>query len=126
MSLRAELLRAGLRIFLKRRTRHFDLAAWRQSMRATEKFVPRPPRRCQSAELNAAGHAFQRVVMPSSHPQRGGYVSGGPAQAAVRVMTECAGYEAVRDSMRKLADQIRPPSQPKLILSHQLRIAFMH
>jgi len=86
MSLRAELLRAGLRIFLKRRTRHFDLAAWRQSMRATEKFVPSPPRRCQSAELNAAGHAFQHVVMPSSRPQRavlylhgGGYVSGGPA-----------------------------------------------
>ena len=26
--------------------------------------------------------------------------------AAVRVMTECSGYEAIRDSMRKLGDQI--------------------
>jgi hypothetical protein len=40
---------------------------------------------------------------PLSEPDQAYIVLG---LAAVRVMTECAGYEAVRDSMRKLADQI--------------------
>jgi epsilon-lactone hydrolase len=86
MSLRAELLRAGLRIFLKRRTKNLDLAAWRRQMRATEKLVPRPPARSQSSEIKIGALTMQRVVTPLSRPERavlylhgGGYVSGGPA-----------------------------------------------
>jgi acetyl esterase/lipase len=86
MSLRAELLRVGLRTFLKHRNADLDLEAWRRSMRATEKLVPRPPTRSQSTEIKAGGLTLQRVVTPSSRPGRavlylhgGGYVSGGPA-----------------------------------------------
>jgi monoterpene epsilon-lactone hydrolase len=85
MSLRAELFRAGLRIFLKRRSRNLDLAAWRQQMWATEKLVPRPPKRSQSTEIKIGALTMQRVVTPKSHGERavlylhgGGYVSGGP------------------------------------------------
>jgi acetyl esterase/lipase len=85
MSLRAELLRAGLRIFLKRRTGNLDLATWRRQMRATERLVPRPPARSQSTEIKVGALTMQRVVTPKSQPERavlylhgGGYVSGGP------------------------------------------------
>jgi epsilon-lactone hydrolase len=86
MSLRAELLRVGLRIFLKNRNADLDLEAWRRSMRATERLVPRPPARSQSTEIRVGALTLQRVVTPKSHPDRGvlylhggGYVSGGPA-----------------------------------------------
>jgi monoterpene epsilon-lactone hydrolase len=86
MSLRAELLRLGLRIFLKHRAADVDLEDWRRQMRATEKLVPRPPARSQSTEIRAGALTMQRVVTPKSRPGRevlylhgGGYVSGGPA-----------------------------------------------
>lgn len=86
MSLRAELLRAGLRTFLKHRSGDLDLQAFRQRMRATEKFVPRPPRRSRSTEVRIGALSLQRVVTPASRAGRavlylhgGGYVSGGPA-----------------------------------------------
>jgi acetyl esterase/lipase len=54
-------------------------------MRATELLVPRPPTGCQTNEIRSGGLIFQRVVMPTSQPERavlylhgGGYVSGGP------------------------------------------------
>src|SRR5262245_65636310 len=43
MSLRAELLRLGLRTFLKRRSRGFEVEAWRRGMHRTAPLVPRPP-----------------------------------------------------------------------------------
>lgn len=86
MSLRAELLRVGLRIFLKNRNADLGLEAWRRSMRATERLVPRPPARVRSSEIRARAFTLQRVVTPKSRPDRavlylhgGGYVSGGPA-----------------------------------------------
>src|SRR5262249_57392512 len=86
MSLRAKLLRAGLRTFLKHRNADLDLEAWRGSMRATERLVPRPPRRSRSSEINLTLLTLHRVAMPSSRSNRhvlylhgGGYVSGGPA-----------------------------------------------
>ena len=85
MSLRAELLRLGLRAFLKPRAGALDLELWRRRMRATERLVPRPPGRCQTTEMRSGGLIFQRVIMPASRPERavlylhgGGYVSGGP------------------------------------------------
>ena len=86
MSLRAELLRLGIRALLKRRSRNFDLEDMRRTMQATARLVPRPPSRSRSCEIRADGLTFHRVAMPASRPERnvlylhgGGYVSGSPA-----------------------------------------------
>ena len=86
MSLRAELLRLGIRIFLKRGTHHLDIETWRKDMRATEKFVPRPPARSQTTKVNAGRLTFHRVTTEASRVERhvlylhgGAYVSGAPA-----------------------------------------------
>ncbi len=86
MSLRAEVLRLGVRMFLKRRSRHLDIQAWRRGMRAMERLVPRPPTRAETAEVKAGRLTFHRVTTPASRPNRnvlylhgGGYVSGAPA-----------------------------------------------
>jgi acetyl esterase/lipase len=86
MSLRAELLRLGIRMFLKRRSHHLDIETWRRDMRAMEKLVPRPPARSQTVEVKGGRLTFHRVTTPASRPERnvlylhgGGYVSGAPA-----------------------------------------------
>jgi len=86
MSLRAELLRLGIRMFLKRRGRHIDIEAWRRDMRAMERLVPRPPAHSEPVEVRAGPLTFHRVTTPASRPERnvlylhgGGYVSGAPA-----------------------------------------------
>jgi acetyl esterase/lipase len=85
MSVRAELLRAAVRILLKSRTRHFDVGKWRRTMQATEKLVPRPPARAGSSEISARGLNFHRMTMPASRITRhilylhgGAYVAGSP------------------------------------------------
>lgn len=86
MSLRAELLRLGIRIFLRRRGRHFDVEALRREMRGMERLVPRPPARSRTTEVKAGSLSFHRVVTQASRPERnvlylhgGAYVSGAPA-----------------------------------------------
>ena len=86
MSLRAELLRLGIRIFLKRGTHHLDIETWRKDMRAMERFVPRPPARAQTVEVRDGRLTFHQVTTPASRPERnvlylhgGAYVSGAPA-----------------------------------------------
>lgn len=86
MSLRGELVRLGTRIFLKARSRHFELDAWRQNMRATERLVPRPPARSHTAEVRAGRLTLYRITTDRSRPERnvlylhgGGYHSGAPA-----------------------------------------------
>src|SRR5438445_251158 len=86
MSLRAELLRLGIRAFLKRRSHHLDIEAWRRDMRAMERLVPRPPARTETVEVKAGRLTLHRVTRPASQPERnvlylhgGGYVSGAPA-----------------------------------------------
>ncbi len=86
MSLRAELLRLGLRAFLKRRGRHFDLEALRRSMQAMERLVPRPPARSETVAVKAGRLTLDRVTTEKSAEARnvlylhgGAYVSGGPA-----------------------------------------------
>src|SRR5437667_3505861 len=86
MSLRAELLRLGIRAFLKRRSHHLDIEAWRRDMRAMERLVPRPPARTETVEVKVGRLLLHRVTTPASQPQRnvlylhgGGYVSGAPA-----------------------------------------------
>jgi epsilon-lactone hydrolase len=86
MSFRAELLRLGIRVFLKSRSAHLDLGAWRRNMRAIEKFVPRPPARTTLSTVPAGKLNFCRVTTDRSRPGRnllylhgGAYVSGAPA-----------------------------------------------
>jgi acetyl esterase/lipase len=86
VSLRAELARFGLRVFLKRRSRHFDVGTSRAKMRAMEKLVPPPPRRSRSTEVKAGRLNFLRVATDASRSERhvlylhgGGYMAGSPA-----------------------------------------------
>lgn len=86
MSLRAELLRLGIRIFLKQHGDQIDIEAWRLNMRRMERLVPWPPASSESVELKTGRLTFHRVTTPSSRPERhvlylhgGGYISGAPA-----------------------------------------------
>ena len=85
MSLRAEFVRFGTRTFLKRRSRDFDLAAWRNGMRATAHLVPHPPARSRTTRIQAGRRTLYRVETDRSDPERnllylhgGGYISGAP------------------------------------------------
>jgi epsilon-lactone hydrolase len=85
MSLRAELLRLGIRMLLKRRSGPVNVERWRQEMRAIERFVPHPPARTLATEVEAGRSAFHQVATDASQPDRnvlylhgGGYVSGSP------------------------------------------------
>jgi monoterpene epsilon-lactone hydrolase len=85
MSWRAELLRLGIRMLLKRRGGSLDVEEWRRSMRAMERFVPHPPARSATVEIEAGRVRFHRVTTPASRPERnvlylhgGAYVSGAP------------------------------------------------
>jgi len=86
MSLRAELLRLGIRMLLKRRAGSLDVAQWRRDMRATERFVPRAPARSTTVKIEAGRVILHRVTTQVSRPDRdvlylhgGAYVSGAPA-----------------------------------------------
>lgn len=86
MSLRAELLRLGIRLFIKRRSHQLDVEGWRRDMREMERLVPPPPARCKTVEIQAGRLSFVQVTMPASRPFRnllylhgGGYISGAPA-----------------------------------------------
>jgi epsilon-lactone hydrolase len=86
MSLRAELVRIGVRALLKPRTAHLDIDRWRRNMRAMERLVPHPPADAHLTSVEADGLIFQRVTTAASHPARhvlhlhgGAYVSGAPS-----------------------------------------------
>src|SRR6185312_10224806 len=85
MSLRAEFLRLGVRVFLKRRSREFNLETWRSNMHATEHLVPHPPARCRTTQVKVGPRTLYRIETDRSDRKRnllylhgGAYVSGGP------------------------------------------------
>lgn len=85
MSLRGELLRLGLRTFMKRPDGDISVASWRDRMRDIEKWVPRPPRNTETRIVEAGRLRFCRITTSASRPNRhvlylhgGGYVSGAP------------------------------------------------
>ncbi|WGS02507.1 alpha/beta hydrolase [Bradyrhizobium sp. ISRA443] len=85
MSLRAEMLRWGLRMLLKRGSEPFDVEVWRSNMRRMERWVPRPPGSTETVEVQAGQIRFHRITTPASRPQRnvlylhgGAYISGAP------------------------------------------------
>jgi acetyl esterase/lipase len=85
MSLRAELLRLGVRWFMKRRGPHGTIEAARQRMRAAAAWVPRPPKGTEIMTVDAGGVPADRIKTRASRPDRnvlylhgGGYVTGSP------------------------------------------------
>jgi monoterpene epsilon-lactone hydrolase len=87
MSLSAEILRLGLRFFVKRRLSPApQIEALRKHMETVLYFVPRPPRGTQTIRLDAGGVEAVRVATPQSLDEHhilylhgGGYVMGSPA-----------------------------------------------
>jgi monoterpene epsilon-lactone hydrolase len=84
VSLRSELVRLGLRWFVKRR--HVTVAAARQSLLAAAKLVPRPRAGTEVRPVDAGGVPGDLITTPASRPDRhvlflhgGGYVTGSPA-----------------------------------------------
>ena len=85
MSLRAEFMRLGVRTFLKRRSRDFNLETWRRNMHATEHLVPHPPARCRTMQVQVGPRTLYRIGTDRSDRERhllylhgGAYISGAP------------------------------------------------
>jgi monoterpene epsilon-lactone hydrolase len=84
MSLRAELVRLGVRWFIKRRDRSgTNVAERRQWRTAAERLIPNPPADTRTTSLNTGGVPAVLVVTPSSRRDRyilylhgGGFVTG--------------------------------------------------
>ena len=87
MSLRAELVRLGLRCFVKRKIGPATtLEALRRQDAFLECLVPPPPKGTQATHVDLDGVKAVAVVTPASHGGRlvlylhgGGHVSGSPA-----------------------------------------------
>ena len=87
MSLRAELVRLGLRWFVKRKIGPAStLEALRRQDAFLERLVPPPPKGTQATHVDLDGVKAVAVVTPASHGGRlvlylhgGGHVSGSPA-----------------------------------------------
>jgi epsilon-lactone hydrolase len=87
MSLRAELVRLGLRWFVKRKIGPATtLEALRRQDAFLKRLVPPPPKGTQATHLDLDGVKAVAVVTPASHGSRlvlylhgGGHVSGSPA-----------------------------------------------
>jgi len=86
MSLRNELVRLGLRWFIKRRSRGQTLESWRRELAGMVALIPQPPAGTQVAHLDADGVRIHRIATPATRDTRhvlylhgGAYVSGGPA-----------------------------------------------
>jgi epsilon-lactone hydrolase len=85
MSIRAEVLRLGFRVFVKRgRPLASDLHGWRRSIDFALRFVPRPPKAFDVLEVNAGGVKAEAVRWTGSerdilYLHGGGYALGSPA-----------------------------------------------
>jgi len=84
MSLRAELVRLGLRAFVKRDSP--TIAAARASLGVAAALVPAPPAGTEVSKIDAFGVPADLIATPASRPDHhvlylhgGGYVSGSPA-----------------------------------------------
>jgi monoterpene epsilon-lactone hydrolase len=86
MSLRAELLRLGVRWFIKRRGPYKTIEEARQRMNAAAAWVPRAPKGTVTVTVDAGGVPADRIGTRASQPDRnvlylhgGGYVTGSPS-----------------------------------------------
>jgi epsilon-lactone hydrolase len=85
VSLRSELVRIGVRWFIKGRRRP-TVAAARRSIRAAARWIPRPPAGTEILAVDAGGAPGEFVATAASRRDRhvlflhgGGYVAGSPA-----------------------------------------------
>ena len=86
MSLRAELVRLGLRwIFKRRMSSSTTIEQVRQSIDGHMKWIPNPPKWTETTSVDAGGVPAVRIVTPASRPDcyvlhlhGGGYVAGSP------------------------------------------------
>jgi epsilon-lactone hydrolase len=87
LSLRARIIRFGLRTFLKRRFQgDFNVEDARRHMQFLTLLVPRPPRYTTTVAVDAAGIKAQMISTPQSRPDRhilylhgGGFTAGSPS-----------------------------------------------
>src|SRR5437667_3081543 len=87
MSLRAEIVRLGVRWFIKRRS-HLDttIEQRRQFAAKAERLVPAPPAQTETCAVDAAGVNACRIAVPASETDRhvlflhgGGFIIGSPS-----------------------------------------------
>jgi acetyl esterase/lipase len=86
LSLRARVMRACLRILVKRSLRaDSSVEAARRRLKLLGRLVPRPPRGTETIAVDAGGVEAVRIATPASRPDRhilylhgGGYVTGWP------------------------------------------------
>jgi monoterpene epsilon-lactone hydrolase len=85
MSWRGELLRVGVRRFIKRGGRRRTIDATRQHIAGWQAYVPMPPADTVTTSIDAGGVVADRVATPLSRADRhvlylhgGGYTSGSP------------------------------------------------
>lgn len=83
-SLMAEIVRFGVRHFIKQRPSFHDLKQSRTGFRAMEHWVPPPPRSTRIIALSAGGVPAERVITPAARADHhvlylhgGGYRTGG-------------------------------------------------
>ena len=86
MSLRAEIIRLGVRWFIKRRTRPQTVEEARARLAAIDRFIPGPPAGTETAVVDAGGVKAHRITTSASRRNRhilflhgGGYVTGSPS-----------------------------------------------
>jgi epsilon-lactone hydrolase len=128
MSLRAELVRLGLRWFVKRKIGPATtLEALRRQDAFLKRLVPPPPKGTQATHVDLDGVKAVAVVTPASHGGRlvlylhgGGHVSGSPAlygdftwriAAATRARTVILEITGLRPSTR-FRPRSTMPSRP--------------
>lgn len=86
LSVRAHMVRLGVRWFMKRRGRHQSIDQARQRLMATEGFIPKAPASTKTAIVDAGGVKAAQITTPAWYRGRhvlylhgGGYVSGAPS-----------------------------------------------
>jgi epsilon-lactone hydrolase len=86
VSLRAELMRFGVRWFVKRRSLHQSAEQARKQLRAMEKLTPKPPANTRTAAVVAGRVKADLITVPASKPRRhvlylhgGAYRAGSPS-----------------------------------------------
>ena len=86
MTLRAELVRLGTRLFIKRRGIRGPAEQSRRELKALERLTPRPPRHTRTMTVDAGGVAAELITVPASSSRRhvlflhgGAYRSGAPS-----------------------------------------------
>ncbi|MGB6538641.1 MAG: alpha/beta hydrolase [Xanthobacteraceae bacterium] len=70
VSLRAELMRIGIRWGIKRRSLHQSAEESRKQLRAMERLTPRPPATTRTVAVLAGGVKADLVTVPGSKPHR--------------------------------------------------------